>query len=1012
MLSAISTVPGRVRFKVPGLYRCRDMKDFLEKHLLKSDTITAFKANELTGSLLVRFRPEISNDHIAQEITNLIQRFSKENHNNRKDGQPSSLVTRKGLKQKDISKHRLRQLLHDAKQQLSMPWHKLSASEVLKLLKTDPIKGLSSSEAERRLKHYGPNILPEEAARSSYQIFLDQFLTIPVGLLTAAAGLSLLTGGLVDAIAIMTVVGINAILGFVTESQSEKTIHSLKNLVRPMALVVREGETKEIGAEYLVPGDIIILRPGYYVPADGRIIQAERLTIDESALTGESVPILKTQKSIKDDNIPINDMTNMCFMGTLVTGSQGVAVVVATGRFTEMGQIHALIVNAKNNTKTPMERELDTLGTKLVLASSFLCAGVFVLGILRGNGFIYMLKTSVSLAVAAVPEGLPTVATTTLALGIKKMRENHILIRTMNAVESLGAVQVFCMDKTGTITENRMIVVELYIGNKSISVKKEETKITISQGKTLEDPFFSEEAATLTICTLCNESELIEENGYEARLHGTPTENALLDLAMKVGIDIKKVRQKFPLLKMLYRSEDRNWMASFHQMDNEQILIAVKGSPSEVVQLSARQMIEGKLVELNDNDREQLLIQNERMAKYGLRNLATAYKIVSGPFNQNESDSYIKDLIFTGIVGMADPVRDDVPRFIEKLHRAGIRTVMITGDQAPTAYAIGRSINISGNEPIQILDSVSFYKLDKEARVNICSRVHVFARVSPANKLEIVEAIKEAGFVVAMTGDGVNDSPALKAADLGIAMGATGTDVARDVADVIVEDDNIETLVMAVAQGRTINTNVKKSLHFLLATNMSEIMVSFIGNVAGWGQPLTEMQLLWINLVTDIFPGLALSVEPEHENIMKRPPRNPYEPLVRETELKIWAREAGVMTATSLGAYYYGLARYGIGPRASTLSFLSLTASQLLHCLSCRADDRTIFSHESLPTNPHLNLALWGTFALQGIVMFIPGLRTLLGISRLGILDIVVVGAASTVPILINEALKPKGDKR
>ncbi len=1010
MLRVISTVPGRVRFKVPELYRSRDLKYFLETHLLKSDTITDFKANELTGSLLVRFKHETPTDRIAQEITDLIQKFSEENHNNRKNGQPSSLVKRKRLKQEDISKRKLRQLLQDSGQQPSKPWHQLSTDEVLKLVGSDPHKGLPSREAEKRLKQYGPNILPEEAARSSFQILMDQFLTVPVGLLAAAAGLSLVTGGVVDAIAIMTVVGINAVLGFVTESQSEKTIHSLKNLVRPMAIVVRDGETKEIGAEYLVPGDIILLRPGHYVPADGRIIHAERLTIDESALTGESVPILKTPNPIKDDQIPINDMVNICFMGTLVTGGQGVAVVVATGQFTEMGKIHALIGEAEN-TKTPMERELDTLGTKLVMASSILCVGVFGLGILRGNSFLYMLKTSLSLAVAAVPEGLPTVATTTLALGIKKMRENHILIRTMNAVEALGAVQVFCMDKTGTITENRMTVVELYTGNKSITLKKMGTEISISWNKALDDPAFTEEAATLIIAVLCNESELIE-NGETPRLNGTPTENALIDLAMKAGMDIKQVRKRFPLQKILYRSENRNWMASFHQMEHNQILVAVKGSPSEVVQLSTHQMIQGNLVELNDNSREDLLIQNERMAKYGLRNLATAYKIIEGPFNKDEADSYVKELIFTGIVGMADPVREEVPRFIEKLHRAGIKTVMITGDQAPTAYAIGRSINISGDEPLQILDSVSFSKLDKEARVSICSRVHVFARVSPANKLEIVEALKEAGYIVAMTGDGVNDSPALKAADLGVAMGATGTDVAREVADVIVEDDNLETLVMAVAQGRTINTNVKKSLHFLLATNMSEIMVSFIGNVAGWGQPLTEMQLLWINLVTDIFPGLALSMEPEHEEVMEKPPRNPNAPLVGESELKTWGREAGVMTATSLGAYFYGISRYGLGPRASTLSFLSLTASQLLHCLSCRSDDTTIFSHETLPPNPHLNLALWGTFALQGVAMFIPGLRSLLGISRLGLLDMAVVGAASTAPILINEALKPKGDKK
>jgi Ca2+-transporting ATPase len=731
------------------------------------------------------------------------------------------------------------------------------------------------------------------------------------------------------------------------------------------------------------------------------------LHVDESALTGESVPALKTATALAAGvDYPLADRLNMVYMGTLVTGGSGFAMVVATGRFTEIGRIQTLVGEAERP-ETPMEKQLDRMGTQLVLISGAVCGIVFVIGLLRGYGFLQMLKISISLAVAAVPEGLPTVATTTLALGIRNMRRRHVMIRRLEAVETLGSVQTICFDKTGTITLNRMTAVSVYAGHR---------RFRVSDGKFIAgeepvNPYTCDELLRLLhVAALCSETEISVQEG-EYILRGSPTENALIQMAISAGVDLVRLRKRHPILRMNHRSENRNFMSTLHvEQDSAgpSLLFAVKGSPTEVLAMCRWRVLDGNVVPLSEEDRLSLQIENEQMSGRALRVLATAYTRVA----PEEAAVDLQDgLIWLGLIGMADPIRQGVKELIGDFHRAGIRTVMITGDQSPTAYAIGKELGLSGDEPLEILDSTHLTKIDPEVMTALSERVHIFARVSPAHKLQIVQAFQRGGKVVAMTGDGINDGPALKAADIGVAMGHAGTDVAREVADLILENDGLDTMIVAVSHGRTIYNNIRKSVHFLLATNLSEIMVMFVAIAGGLGQPLNSMQLLWINLVSDIFPGLALALEPPEPDVLSRPPRDPEEPIIKRSDFKRIGFEAAMLSAGSLAAYGYGIVRYGAGPRAGTLAFMSLTCGQLLHAVSCRSERHSLFDtvadrDRALPPNRPLQAALGGSFALQALALTVPGLRSLLGIAPIGLLDGVVIGSTALLPLAVNEATK------
>jgi P-type Ca2+ transporter type 2C len=976
-----TAVKGRGRFRVSGLYRsparCRSM----ESGLLGRGGIREVSASPLTGNVVVIFDGGRDHVEIAALIESLVQATAWVSSRHTAAANRSDPCSRGGET--------------EGENQETHPWHALGTHDAVERLQGSATRGLSSEAAAERLGRYGPNRLPEANPRSGLGIFVDQFKSLPVGLLTASAALSVATGGIADAVVIMGVVLINAVIGYATETQAEMTINALSRVVRPAALVVRDGTVGEVNAEEVVRGDLLVLSPGSSVPADARLIEVNRLSVDESALTGESMPVQKIPQPLERSDAPLAERTNMVYMGTVVTGGGALAVAVATGRHTEIGRIQAMMGEAQSP-ETPMQRQLDVMGNQMVWLAGGICGAVFVLGLTRGYGFLQMLKASVSLAVAAVPEGLPTVATTTLALGIRRMRSHKVLIRHLDAVETLGALQVICLDKTGTLTANMMSVVRVYTATTRITVASGVLSRDIEQA----DAFTRKALNTLLeISALCNETEVHGEmRAYT--LKGSPTESALVRLAIEGGLDVRELRQRYPLVRVEYRSESRSFMATVHGAGDGKQLIAVKGSPSEVLNMCRWHLTPAGVAPLTEADRQSLVTENEQMASDALRVLGMAYAYTDA------ADGAHDGLIWAGLVGMADPVRDGVKSLVERFHAAGINTIMITGDQSATAYAIGKTLDLSHGRQMEILDSTRLDQLDPAVLTALAQRVHVFARVSPAHKLQIVQALQRAGKVVAMTGDGINDGPALKAADIGIALGTGGTEVARTVADVVIEDDDLQTMAVAVSQGRTIYRNIRKSIHFLLATNLSEITVMFAAIAAGIGQPLNPMQLLWINLVSDIFPGLALAMEPPEPEVLSLPPRNPEEPILRASDLKRITFESTAISAGALASYGYGIARYGIGPQAGTMAFTSLTAGQLLHALSCRSQTHRLFERHGLAPNRPLGIAVGGSLAVQFLSLLLPPLRTLLGVTPLGLADWLVAAGGAVLPLVVNEATK------
>lgn len=1005
-----SSVRGRARFKIPRLYRSEPLKRYLESKLSNNNKIREMSLSTITGSVLVYFNSHNSSHSISLYIEELLITYEKNNGSHSVRVVSGEITQKVQKSQRDkrgsaATDRKVRKLVKASDVQKVELWHTMEADAVIALVESSKNRGLSGNEARNRLKKYGPNLLPESVLRSGLGIFIDQFKSLPVGLLTSAACLSVVTGGVADAAAIMSVVTINAIIGYVTESKAEKTIHSLKSAVRPSALVLRDGRVQEIMSEEVVIGDVLVLKPGSYVSADARVLEAENLSIDESALTGESMPVVKSGKPLTEGATPLADRINMVYMGTLVTGGQGLAVVVATAKFTEMGHIQTLVGDVKPP-ETPMERQLNTVGNQLVYICSGVCGLVFAMGLLRGYGFIQMLKIGISLAVAAVPEGLPALATTILAFGVSQMRRHNVLIRHLEAVETLGSVQILCLDKTGTVTLNKMSVTAIYTGGKEVIFCDGQL---VTEDKSMNPHQCEELIRLIHICSLCNESEVALEQEGQYIVNGSSTEIAMIYMAISAGIDVISLRKEYPVMEINHRSENRNFMITHHELVDRGRLIAVKGSPVEVLTMCHWHIANGTKLPLTDDDRARIQSENEVMAGNALRVLGVAYKHNGDDMEDINGED---DLIWLGLVGMADPVRRGVKNLMHLFHRAGIDTVMITGDQSPTAYAIGKELNLSNGEQLEILDSSHITDIEPEVLKALAPKAHVFARVSPAHKLQIVQALQSSGQVVAMTGDGINDAPALKAADIGITMGHTGTDVAREVADVVLENDNLETMIIAVSQGRTIYKNIRKSIHYLLSTNLSEIIVSFATIAAGTGHPLSAIQLLWINILSDIWPGLALSFEPPEPDVLSQPPRDPDEPIIKRADLKRMTFESAMLSAGALGSYGYGIMRYGSSPRANTMAFTSLTIGQLIHALSCRSDKTSIFDKDKLPPNRHLTFALTASLGLQVLSMVVPGLRNFLGITPINIIDGIAIGSGALLPFIINEGTKKwKGDK-
>lgn len=960
-----TAISGRARLCVPSLRNSVTLKRYLETMLATRRGVVSVTASIWTGNILVRYDRSLSLGLLIETI--------------------EEVLARKAALQKDQKDMR-------ASRTSPGSWHLMQAAQVLRHF-DGSLHGLAREVVQERLKHYGPNALARIESRSRLEILRDQFGSLPVVLLIGAAALSALTGGLADTIAIMSVVVLNAAIGYATESHAERTIGALSAPMNHRVPVIRNGEHALVFIEDVVPGDLLELRAGVAIAADARIIEAQGLSVNESTLTGESVPVPKMAEALATE-VSIADRSNMVYRGTVITGGSGLAVAVATGSSTEIGQVQALVDTA-SAPQTPLQRQLSVLGRQLTLVTAGACGLVFVIGSLRGYGLAQTLRNSVALGIAAVPEGLPALATTTLALGIERMRRRKILVRRLEAVETLASVRVVCLDKTGTITFNRMTVDEICCRANSYHsagdrvLGRDDQPVRFGEAPDLDK--------VAEIVALCSEAT-VTQNGHQPELNGSPTENALIELALTLGIDVASLRQRHPLIGATYRSERQLFMATLHEAGEGNNLLTVKGSPEEVLNLCDRTLNGAEEVPITEELRRLILQDNGRLAGEGQRVLGAAY----APYHSRIMPRSLPSLIWAGLVGMADPLRPGIAELLGVFRRAGISPVILTGDQKGTAEAIARKLDL-GNGQLRIADSS---EIGRVAALRESSQIpHLFARITPAQKLQIVKALQGVGLVVAMTGDGVNDSPALKAADIGIAMGRSGSEVARDVAHIVFQDDNLVSLVPAIIEGRTTYKNIRKAIRYLLATNLSEIITVAGATASGLGQPLAPAQLLWINLISDVFPALALGLDPPEPNIMRSPPRDPHEEIVGWQDFETLGREAAVISAGALGAYAYGVSRYGATSRARTMCFASLIIAQLLHALSSRSPRHGAFS-PALPSNRILSAVLAGSFVLQSVAVLFAPLRGLLGITPIGLADALVALSAGVLPFAANEALK------
>ena len=736
-------------------------------------------------------------------------------------------------------------------------WYKKSKNEILKELYVDEKNGLSSNEALRRLEKYGKNKLETKKKKTLFKQFLSQLKDVMIYILIIAAIISAFLGEISDALIILLVIIINAVIGVIQESKAEKALDALKELSTPKALVKRDGSLKEILSEDIVPGDIVIIDAGRYIPGDLRLIDTANLKIEESAFTGESVPSEKDASFLPDKEIPIGDQNNMAFMSTLATYGRGVGVVVGTGMNTEIGKI-AKMIEQEENDETPLQKKLSELGKILGFLAVGICILIFIISFFQGRDLLEMFLTSISLAVAAIPEGLPAIVAIVLALGVQRMVKKNAIIRKLPAVETLGSVSIICSDKTGTLTQNKMTVTTVYTNDSYI--KESEFNLNDNESKLLVD-----------CMVLCNDATYSEKSQT-----GDPTEIALLESPFKLNILKEKLEKEFKRIDEIPFDSDRKLMTTVNLVDEKKARVFTKGALDSILSICNKISVNGKLLDFTKEYKAKVLENSNIMSDKALRVLAFAYKDIS---KENiVLDSLEKDLVFIGMVGMIDPPRLEVKDSIKLCKSAGITPVMITGDHKNTAFAIANELGIAED----ISQAITGHEIDKFKEEEFNEKIinyRVFARVSPEHKVKIVKAFKSHGNIVSMTGDGVNDAPSLKAADIGVAMGITGTDVSKGASDMILTDDNFSTIVSAVEEGRKIYLNIKKSIVFLLSCNLGEILTLFTAILLNWNSPLQPIHILWVNLITDSFPALALGVDKTKEDVMNNPPRNPKESI-------------------------------------------------------------------------------------------------------------------------------------
>lgn len=863
-------------------------------------------------------------------------------------------------------------------------WYKKSKNEILQELDVDEKNGLSSTEALRRLEKYGKNKLETKKKKTLFKQFLSQLKDVMIYILIIAAIISAFLGEISDALIILLVIIINAVIGVIQESKAEKALDALKELSTPKALVKRDGSLKEILSEDIVPGDIVIIDAGRYIPGDLRLIDTANLKIEESAFTGESVPSEKDASFLPDKEIPIGDQNNMAFMSTLATYGRGVGVIVGTGMNTEIGKI-AKMIEQEENDETPLQKKLSELGKILGFLAVGICILIFIISFFQGRDLLEMFLTSISLAVAAIPEGLPAIVAIVLALGVQRMVKKNAIIRKLPAVETLGSVSIICSDKTGTLTQNKMTVTTVYTNDSYI--KESEFNLNDNESKLLVD-----------CMVLCNDATYSEKSQT-----GDPTEIALLEYPFKLNILKEKLEKEFKRIDEIPFDSDRKLMTTVNLVDDKKARVFTKGALDSILSICNKISINGKLLDFTKEYKAKVLENSNIMSDKALRVLAFAYKDIS---KENiVLDSLEKDLVFIGMVGMIDPPRLEVKDSIKLCKSAGITPVMITGDHKNTAFAIANELGIAED----ISQAITGHEIDKFKEEEFNEKIinyRVFARVSPEHKVKIVKAFKSHGNIVSMTGDGVNYAPSLKAADIGVAMGITGTDVSKGASDMILTDDNFSTIVSAVEEGRKIYLNIKKSIVFLLSCNLGEILTLFTAILLNWNSPLQPIHILWVNLITDSFPALALGVDKTKEDVMNNPPRNPKESIFIKSD-KIQLIINGVLIGgITLFAFKLGERLYADSLiHAQTMAFVVLSVSQLFLSLSLRSNTKSAFSL-GIFSNKYLVYSILLGIFLQVIIISISFIANIFKVTPLLLYDWIVVILVSLIPFAINEILK------
>ena len=907
-------------------------------------------------------------------------------------------------------------------------WYQLTPAQVLEKIGSNATQGLPAEEVRQRQEQVGFNELVERGGRTRWQILVEQLTGILTLILFAAALVSIFLGDYIDAVVILAIVVLNAALGYTQEYRAEQSMAALKRMAVPSVRVLRDGRVQEISARDLVPGDAVLLETGNVVPADGRVLESVNLRVQEAALTGESEPVDKEDGLVFDQEKPLGDRRNMLYMGTIVNYGHGRFVVTETGMNTQLGHIADMIQSVEEE-KTPLQQRLDRLGKALALAAIVIVVVIFILGVLQGNPIEEMLLTSVSLAVAAIPEALTAVVTIALSLGAQRMLKRQALIRRLPAVETLGSVSVICSDKTGTLTQNRMAVTVLDIANHRVKLSQSPDEAGLVLVPEQGQPDSPGRLPTLDLLlvsgALCTDAVLVKETNGKDHYHavGDPTEVALVMAAAAFGIFKNELDPAFPRVSELPFDSVRKRMTTVHRVPQSEqdipdslvpvwnrrirqdeqpdFLAVTKGAVDGLLDQIRDVWVEGRTEAFGEDWRASILAANDRLAGDGMRVLGVGVRILDKPPAKEDLDSLEKNLTLVGLVGMIDPPRPEVKDAIQTCKAAGIRPVMITGDHPLTARHIARQLGMIEND--NFLTGQELDRLSVEELIAATRDISVFARVSPEHKLMLIQAFQDQQRVVAMTGDGVNDAPALKKADIGVAMGITGTDVAKSAAEMVLLDDNFATIVAAVEEGRVIYDNIRRFIKYLLSCNASEIAVMLFGPLLGMPLPLLPLQILWMNLVTDGLPALALGVEPPEKNVMHRPPYSSSESIFGRGMVPFIVAIGVVMSLISIGI---GLGAFRAGDAAwQTLLFTTLIFAQLALALEVRSEEDSIFKI-GLFSNPSMVWAILSTVVLQLLVIYVPFFQAIFGTSPLNFQQLLVALLASLAVIVVVEIWK------